>query len=88
MGAQTNAQRQAAWRKRMREAMAEPVREPGDAATMAWIVYREADDRFYLVRGDLALPLPYEVSGHISELTMKPEDRLGCHEGFVPWPIP
>lgn len=53
------------------------------------LAYVEDEDRFYLVSADrtLGLPTPAELHGHFGELMAAPDDRLGCHAGFVPWPL-
>lgn len=45
------------------------------------------DDRFYLVSEDqtLAFPMPLELHGHMGELMLPADERLGCFVGFVPW---
>jgi hypothetical protein len=53
-----------------------------------FVAYSEEEDRFYLVSEDktAALPTPAELHGHLAELIAQPDDRLGCHAGFIPWP--
>lgn len=69
-----------------REAHAEI--EDGISYSRVWVAYVEDQDRFYLVADgrDLALQTPPALHPHLAELTAEPDDRLGCHAGFLPWP--
>jgi len=53
-----------------------------------FVAYDDEADRFFLVSAnkDMALPTPAELHGHFGDLVANPDDRLGCHKGFLPWP--
>lgn len=54
-----------------------------------FVAYVHEEDRFYLLSKDqdLALPMPPDMHAFLGELTAEPDRRLGCHPGFVPWPL-
>ena len=60
-----------------------------DQLSPVFVAYVEDEDRFYLVSADqsVALPTPPALHGHMGELVSDMEDRLGCHPGFVQWPL-
>ena len=46
------------------------------------------EDAFYLVSpdGQLAIPTPRDLAGHLADLAAPADARLLCHPGQIEWP--
>lgn len=46
------------------------------------------EDAYYLVSpdGQVAIPTPRDLAGHLADLAADEADRLLCHVGQFPWP--